>query len=341
MLSQAEQKAIYPITLLLSNNLKNFESIGRFAQTSGDSIERIIDNKVTNSDELIALTKVVFRANKKLYLLADDSLIEKIYSRFIEGSSDHYDTKTGQVQRALCSVVVMLTDGKTAIAVEHEIWTSRDVNPIQYQTKSELVKKILLRLQDKIKFNVLVMDGLYATRAMMDFCQKFSVPFEMRFHANRVVEINGFRAPINKGNFFKLSGRRTAQTKLGYWYGMQLYFTAHRRRLATGEYTIIYQVSNYKASSRNHVTIYGYRWNIEKFFRTAKQKLGFKECQSRKLERQKKHIMNVFLAYAYAQIVRIKNKLKNVEMAIKLIKTQYFDNPRSLIEPFRQIFRYV
>ena len=64
----------------------------------------------------------------------------------------------------------------------------------------------------------------------------------------------------------------------------------------------------------------GYRWNIEKFFRTAKQKLGLNDCQSRKKELQEKHLLNAFFAYALLQYNRKKKKLKNVESAIKSIK---------------------
>jgi SRSO17 transposase len=61
--------------------------------------------------------------------------------------------------------------------------------------------------------------------------------------------------------------------------------------------------------------IYGYRWNIEKFFRTAKQSLGLTHCQSTKKKLQENHIMNVFCAYAILECERNKKKLANPEQA--------------------------
>jgi len=68
------------------------------------------------------------------------------------------------------------------------------------------------------------------------------------------------------------------------------------------------------------------RWNIEKFFRTAKQKLGLNDCMVRNKEGQKKHVYNVFFAYSLLQIEKVKQKAKNVETVIKSIKSYKFDD---------------
>ena len=98
------------------------------------------------------------------------------------------------------------------------------------------------------------------------------------------------------------------------------FFTAFRRINKAGEVSTVFLISNYKASARQHVRAYEIRWVIEKFFRTAKQYLGFQDCQSSKLNLQKNHIMNVFLIYALLQVERKKTKQKNVE---RVIKSQY------------------
>jgi hypothetical protein len=57
MNSKTEQKLLYLATLLLSkDHKKNFESIGRFLEISGDAIERIIDKKAATVQDLIAIT---------------------------------------------------------------------------------------------------------------------------------------------------------------------------------------------------------------------------------------------------------------------------------------------
>jgi len=182
------------------------------------------------------------------------------------------------------------------------------------------------------------MDGLYDTHAMIQWLTSNNIPFEMRFHSNRVIEYKGMRSQIRESEPLQLSGKRPKRTIRASWYKINLYFTALRRRTRNGEFITIYQVSNYKASAREHIQAYGYRWNIEKFFRTAKQKLGLNDCQSLKQETQEKHIMNVFLTYTLVQFERKKNKLKNPEAAIKSLKQRNFLELKSYFLRSGQIF---
>ena len=161
----------------------------------------------------------------------------------------------------------------------------------------------------------------------------------MRFHSNRVIEKKGERHQIKKCPFLKLKKGRTKRTIQALWQNMYLSFTTFKRQMANGEFSIVFQVSNFKALSSEHIKIYGYRWKIEKFFRTAKQKLGLNDCQSRKLERQKGHIFHVFIAYSIAQYERVRKKYKNVEDAITSIKIRNLKQQNYAISRFRQIFQ--
>lgn len=341
MISKTERNITYPIALLLSTaKRKTFESLGAETGISGDTISRLATNNATTVQDLIHAAKKIF-LRKKLYLLIDDTLILKTYSRLIEGTSDNYNSSDGNTYRSLNSVVAMLTDGITAIPIDQKIWTSREFNKNAYMKKWELAQQLILELQNHISMQAVIMDGLYAVAAFIEWLDENKMSFEMRFHSNRVIEKNGQRWQIKHSPLFKLRRGTTERTIRAFWRGTNLYFTALKRRLANGDFTIVFQVSNFKASVKQHVQLYGYRWNIEKFFRTAKQKLGLNDCQSRKLERQEGHIFNVFAAYTVAQYERTKQKLKNVEEAIKSIKLRNMKRPTYSFLRFREIFRYV
>ena len=79
-----------------------------------------------------------------------------------------------------------------------------------------------------------------------------------------------------------------------------------------------------KAFAKKHVQIYGFRWNIEKFFRTDKQYLGLTHCQLRSKNAQENHIFNVFFAYALLQFETKKFGLKNPESAAKQLKRRKY-----------------
>lgn len=274
-------------------------------------------------------------------MIIDDTLILKLYSKIISGTSDNYDSSDGKTYRSLCSVVAMISDGETSIPVSQEIWTSKEFAKDSYAKKWELAQQLIEKIEPELPIYMLLADGLYAIINFLEWLVKKEIRFEMRFHANRVINDKGIKSQIKLNKRLKLSGKRPKRTIKATWYGKDYYFTAHRRVTKYGKAIIIYQISNYKASATEHVRSYGYRWNIEKFFRTAKQKLGLGDCQSRKEYRQKNHIFNVFFVYALLQVERKKMRLKNIESVIKSLKDLTFKELISHFARSAEIFGLV
>jgi hypothetical protein len=340
MLSKTEQNLKYPIALLLSSQKrKTFESLGIETGVSGDTISRLVSSGAANIEELIEVAKEMF-GRKKFYLVIDDTLILKLYSRDIPGTSDNYSSSGRSIERSICSVVAVLTDGDIAIPIEQSIWVSREFKAVDYKKKTELAQELIAQVLRLTNFRIAILDGLFATKEMMRWLNTNKVPFEMRFHSNRVIERNGKRYKIRESPFVALKRGRTRRTVQAFWHGINLHFTALRRQLKNGDFTTVFQVSNFKATAREHVKIYGYRWVIEKFFRTAKQKLGLNDCQSRKLDKQINHIKCVFAAYTIAQFERAQRRYKNVEEAIKSIKERNLKKSNYANERSREVFGY-
>ena len=61
---------------------------------------------------------------------------------------------------------------------------------------------------------MVIANGLYATEEMVSNLIKEKFYFEMRFHANRVVEYNGEKIGIKQIKDFELKGKKFACTKL-------------------------------------------------------------------------------------------------------------------------------
>lgn len=234
----------------------------------------------------------------------------------------------------------MLSDGIDAIPITHELWISREFSPDRYYTKTEIAQKAIKSVLQYVAIDVVIMDGLYSNENMMLWLNEKNIKFEMRMHANRIININGESHKIKEYPKFDLiNGYQTKRTVNGSWRSINLYFTAVRREDKNGKRTIVFQVSNYVASAKTHKKIYDLRWNIEKFFRTSKQYLGLNDCQSPKIEKQKKHIFSVFAAYIIALHERKKRKLKNVEEAIKFIRKQSRGLSNYILDKFKEIFQ--
>jgi SRSO17 transposase len=333
-----ERQLIYPVALLLSTSTrKSCEAMAIVAKVSGDKLCRILKEKTITMHDLINLARKVL-VGQKWYLIIDDTIIEKIYSKVIEGACDNYDSSDGSTYRSLCSITAVLTDGKTVIPIDQALWLSAEFAQNEYKKKWEVAHEIIAKIRAEIPIYMLIADGLYATENMLKNCLKLGIYFEMRFHSNRVIEYKGNKVAIRELKDLELKGRRSARTKAGIWKGMKLHFTAVKRTSKTGKITIVYQVSNFKMSAREHAQIYGFRWGIEKFFRTAKQHLGLNHCQAQSRTSQENHIMNVFFSYALLQIERKKFSLKNVEAALKRLKRKNYENAMAYFKRSGQIF---
>lgn len=340
MFKQVEHHSIYSIALLMSTGEKNScEALAKRIGFSGDKMLRILEHKAVTSTELISIAKCFFK-DKKVYLVIDDTLIAKIFAKYIEGLGHVFDPSNHDYYKALCSVVAMITDGEYALPINHKFWIPEEIMLKDYKSKVELAKELIIEAIQHLNIDVVSMDGLYANTNLMAWMCQQNVSFEIRFHANRVIKINGYDKPIKISliNELKLNKRWNYRTIKGLWKDMNLYFTSVKKEQKNGDYKTIYQVSNYYAKPKKHAQIYTYRWKIEKFFRTSKQYLGLGHCQSRKLVNQENHIRNVFLTYAFLQYEMKTKKHPNPETAFRALKTKNYDYLSSRFLRFDQTF---
>jgi len=331
-----DRNVAYPLSLLLSMPKKTCESLAEHIGTSGDSVIRMLNSTNESQGQLVAALKK--RTQKKLYLIIDDTTIEKIYSKWIEGTCDNYSTITGKCERSLCSVVAMLTDGEIAIPIDQDLWISQEFINGEKRTKTMIAKELIEKIVMLTPIHCVLIDGLYTTESLMAWLIEKNIRFDGRYHSNRRVETKNECTQVKKLKVLRVSGKSPIRSTKIKWKKLRLYVIALFRRNAVGRNIITYYVSNYKAPKKQHVFAYSIRWNIEKFFRTAKQKLGLKDCMVRNKDGQKKHITNVFFAYALLQFEKTRRKLKNVEVLIKSIKSYTFEMLQSRFIPFIKNF---
>lgn len=319
---KTDRNIAYPLSLLLSIPRKTCEALAEQIGVSGDTVLRMLNMSYRSAKELISITKNLTR--KKLYLIIDDTVIAKIYSKYIEGTCDNYSTTTGKSERSLCSIVAMLTDGDIAIPIDQSLWVSKEFIDGKKRTKSMIAKELIEKIIAQTPIYGVLIDGLYTTEYLMSWLIQKNIRFDGRFHSNRSVKNKGKTAQVKELQSLKVSGKNPIRSTIVKWKKMKLHVTSLFRRNAIGREIITYYASNYKAPKKEHVYAYDIRWNIEKFFRTAKQKLGLNDCMVRNRDGQEKHIANVFFTYTLLQIEKHRHKLRNVETLINSIKSHNF-----------------
>jgi len=338
MFNEIELNLAYIIPLLRSTGKKNCTNLAR--TTSKTNTKNLLQILKQSSLSIIDFSKIVnlHFAGKLKYLVIDDTIIPKKHSRDILGSSDNYDHSEKKTYRSICSMTALITDGITGLPIDQKIWIAEDVAQKYYKSKCELAQELILEVKKHVDIKMVLMDGLFATKEMIQWLIQNDILFELRIHANRNIQCeNGEKGQLKSIKQLDLNHKKHRTVK-GFWAEFWLYFTSIKRETKKGRVILTYQISNYQAPGRTHVRNYGYRWNIEMFFRTAKQSLGLKDCQSRNLDAQKNHISQVFLAYAILQIERKRLRFKNPEQALRAFKHKSHDDVFRRIARLDRIF---
>jgi hypothetical protein len=315
----------YALLLILATQKRSFVHLGEIADKSPSTIFRLLPP----ADESFALNARIARSSFKndttLYLAIDDTLIKKPHSKYMVGACHHFDTKTSRCvmsYKLLCSAI---TNGKYLFPLDTSYLFAKEVC-ICSKPKIDQVKAMVMQAKKIFpqKRIVIVADGAFASKEMLEWSIQHAIPTELRMHSNRTVFYNGEKLPIRDIGILKPMGLHMRRTITAIWHGMTIYITAIRRISKSGEETIVYQAATYKERSKKHADAYLKRWAIEKLFRTTKQYLGLGECFSQKIDVQLNHVAAVFLAYSIVQLEQKRRHFKNPEQAIRSLKLRKF-----------------
>jgi hypothetical protein len=315
--------AIYSVLTILTNiGNKSFENMGRFIKKSGDTIRRILRPGEDSLKLSQAIAQKMFAGKKVLYVPIDETKVNKVFSKMMEGASWLFDTKIGRRINAYKLIVGAVSDGKFTVPLNAALTFGKDFYPDPKKAlliTVQLFVKTAQALFPGVKI-IATLDGAFATIEVLSWALENKIAMELRMHSNRVVEHKGKRVKIRDIKGLHPKGRQMARTIQVTWNGLYLHLTAVRRFDKHNNETIVYQVATYQAKPSQHALAYKNRWGIEKLFRTTKQTLGLQECFSTKIVTQYNHMCAVLLAYAIAQQEMKKMKYKNPEEAIRAFK---------------------
>lgn len=331
----------YTLLLILSIGKRSFAAMSKIINKSGMTISRLLMPSKWNFMAMEAIAKDFFIKRKKLYIMIDDTLIRKIYSKCMNGSGWFYDTKIGRSIRAYKLSVVGITDGKYAFPLFCAFLFDKKLATEPIESAVDITKRLILNAVSLFpeKELVFVADGAFATVNLLTWLKEQKIDAEMRMHSNRKVKYQGKMIRINTIKQLELKGRQKARTVLVEWHGLLLYITAQLRENKHGEESVVFQAANYYAKPKQHVLAYEKRWQIEKLFRTAKQHLGLQECFSTKIDVQMNHVASVLTAYSLLQIEMKRLRLRTPELALKTIKSLNMESIENRYAPLNQIFK--
>ena len=277
-----------------------------------DSITDYLCNERLTARGLWELVKGLITNNPEAYLIVDDSVQDKRYSRLIELVKQQYSGAEHGLVR-----------GINIVNLVHSSGADRDFYPIDYRiyspeadgkTKNDHFREMLLAaIADKqIQAKTILFDSWYASVDNLKLIQRVNLIFYTTLKENRLVSLSKEEGYIHLDQIEWTSERlqNGALVKL-----KEVPFKVRLFKLVATNGDIDWIITNCPdetltaqvAQDANDV-----RWQIEELHRGLKQLTGSEKCQCRKARSQRNHI-----ACCYHAWLSLKVKAK------KLNKTLY------------------
>lgn len=315
----------YVFAIIFSSKRKNFTAMSKEINIPKKQLCEIYKNSEDNSKKIKSLLmKMVEKQYKKTnpsVLILDPTVIRKWFAKDIENIAYDYDGIINKSKRCLVPVVSAWTNLKITIPLDFKFWVNKQFVK-NYRKKTDIAQELILEQYRQLKIDYVTLDGAFASEGMINFFIKNDINFCMRMAKNRVIiSQNGTKAQLQKHPELKFKKNERYKTIKAFYKGLSCYFTAHKRYNKNGKsYQIVFIVSSLNILPKEQADAYKIRWNIEKTFRTMKQSLGLGDCQCVSFEKQKLHILSVFLAYAKLEEQKICNRKKSPEEVLKKVR---------------------
>lgn len=268
-----------------------------------------------------------------VFLILDDVLVPKRYSKKIEGVYNEFDHVDNEKLKGMRIVVVIWSNGEIRIPVAWAIWHKEDKTFIgltakgiakyqhtgyclmklngrllPYKTKNEIAKDLFKKVLAKgIKPEYITFDSWYSGKNMLKATR---FPVYSRLKENRKVFYEGelislkeiiAQLPISSFNHKHGAYIRAIQVYLPGYGNIKLLFVKKDKHPEPGKTKFLFS-TDLSASASDVLLRYRSRWLIETMFRDIKQNLNFMSCQARSLKNQETHIALAFLSFVILEI---------------------------------------
>jgi len=253
-----------------------------FTNVSSFQLKRFLDGDWDENEELKLLIKSKDANYSSGWLIIDDTLIEKPYSKEIEGVYWQYSSKVNDFERGLNLTVLLWTNGKTQVPIAYMVYEKGE-NGKAFETKNAFALRAIEYAQGlDINPKFIAFDSKYASSELLNRINDFKWTYYTQLPRNRVfggeqLSKQEFHLQVKTGKLNGVAHIVSVIKHCGRFYATN----------ATGN----------NVSRQQILKSYRPRWAIEEYFRVLKQLCHLKECKSRKIKQQRRYILVVMRAY--------------------------------------------
>jgi len=299
-----------PINYTGTNLANHMENI------SHDAVSDYLAREKATARQIWELAKEIIKDDEGSYLIVDDSVQDKRYSRKIELVKNQYSGAEHGLVNGIGIVNLVHSDGTIYAPIDYRLYA-----PMQDgKTKNEHFREMLIKAKtDKgILANIVLFDSWYASVDNLKLIHRMGMQFITTLKANRLVSLS------KEGGYIHLEEIEWTEERKQYGVEIKLQevpFHVQLFKLVAPDGNIDWVITNCpeKISADLVQKENKVRWNIETMHRELKQLTGIEKCQARKARSQRNHI-----SYCYQAWFAIKKKAKEASTTVYMLRNNLF-----------------
>ncbi|HEY4480329.1 MAG TPA: transposase [Candidatus Paceibacterota bacterium] len=291
---------LYTSFLISNQNRYSGVELSKVSELSHDAVTRWLSAKEYTPKDLWNHVKPLVNP-KSGYLVGDDSLIVKKYSRENELAKLQYSGNVHGLVNGICLVNLLWTDSEEYIPVDYRIYQKENDD----RTKNDHFQDMLKRAKKRgfEPFYVLTDSWYSGVPNLKLIVKKLNWHFISSFKSNRKVS-------LTKGLYVSIENLPLTNKQVRkVWLKDYGYVLVCRIVDKDGGITYLGTSDLSLTDYQKFTDHFQSRWKIEEFHRGLKQTTGIEKCYATRAECQRTHIFASFVAFVKLETTRIKDQI--------------------------------
>jgi len=235
------------------------------------------------------------------YLVGDDSLLNKQYSRKNELAKKQYSGDEHRLVNGICLVNLLWTDESEYVPVDYRIYQKENDD----RTKNDHFQDMLKRAKKRgFEPKFVLFDSWYSSIENLKLItRKLDWHFICNLKSNRKVS-------LTKGVYVSIADLGLADKQVRKVWLSEYGAVLVCKLVATnGDITYLCTDDLSLVDYDDFIFHFNHRWKIEEFHRGLKQTTGIEKCYSVKSLCQQTHIFSAFVAFIKLETCRLKENI--------------------------------
>ncbi len=264
---------------------------------SHDQVNRFLRDSRFSSSQLRTLVAPLLADSPEAFLLVDDSVQDKRYSRFIEVAQRQYSGNVHGVVTGIGLVTLVHSSGESGdfLPLDFRVYAPAQDGRTKNDHFQAMFKQVVT--EGKTQARIVLFDSWYASSENLKVIQRAGWTFFTTLKSNRLVRLSketGYQALDTldppAGGWSRGAAVRVQQVP----FGVKLF------QLVATDGRIEWVMTNHLPAHLNREMVIDavrVRWQVEEFHRSFKQLTGSEKCQCRKAQAQRNHLTCCYLAW--------------------------------------------